>query len=120
MYLTLIFFSTGSSLLDELNHRGFNATDTVMLNRIFAEVKLKIPSDKQLSATRRDSHVEFVREDDSLSLVKWLDKKGVILLFTVDSVEPTECCDCSSNTAEVYISVPWPALITTCNENRGK
>lgn len=81
------FFSS-SSLLNELKHGGFYAIDAVMVKRNLTWVKRKFPSNKKMVATRRGTHVEFVR---GYVHVKWLDKRGVILLSTVDSAEPTEC-----------------------------
>lgn len=87
-----------------------------MLERIPAELKCKLPSHKQMSDTERGIHVEFVRYDFP-SLVKWLDKKCLILLSTDDSAEPIECCKRWSKTEIAYITVPRSALVKTFKEN---
>lgn len=82
-----------------------------MLNRVPTGVKCTLSSDKRMSDA---DHVEFVREDDSMCLVKWLDKIRVILLATADYGEPFGECKPWSKTDKAYLTIPRPVLIKIC------
>lgn len=90
-----------------------------MLNRVPAEVKRKLPSNKHMSEAGRGTHIKFVKEDDSMCLMRWLDKRGVILLSTVHSAEPIEERKCWSKPDKGYVEIPRPALIKTSNKMGG-
>lgn len=72
-------FFTSASLLDELKEKGCGATGTLLFNKVPLEVKRKLPSDKRMSDAGRGTHVEFARENYFMHVVKWLDKKVIIV-----------------------------------------
>lgn len=83
-------YFTSRKLCDELLKRGYGSTGTIQKNRIPKEARLK--TDKELSKEGRGSSDMLVSHDGSKCLVKWMDRKSVVMMSSVHGVNPTDIC----------------------------
>ncbi|XP_049947484.1 piggyBac transposable element-derived protein 3-like [Schistocerca serialis cubense] len=108
---------TSVSLLDKLlRDRNITATGTIMQSRIPRSTRFE--EDATMRKTR-GSHVQVVRNDGNLAIIKWLDNRAIYLASTESGVEPIEKCTRSSKKEKKYIEVPRPCVVKAYNTYMG-
>lgn len=110
-------FFTSVKLADELLEKGFGSTGTIMTNRIPKVVRTK--SDKDMQREGRGSNDMLVRNDQKLSVVKWMDNKSVLMLSSVHGIEPTDRCRRWSKKEKKHPDVQKPSAVRNYNSNMG-
>ncbi|XP_035220835.1 piggyBac transposable element-derived protein 3-like [Stegodyphus dumicola] len=104
-------------LIDDLRKRDIACTGTIMKSRVPNAVHLT--NDKIMSKMERGSFDMSVRQDDEICIVKWYDKKAVLLCSSKLGVEPLDRCKRWSKKDRRYIEVPRPVIIKEYNANMG-
>lgn len=105
-------------LLDLLHSEaGATGTGTLMKNRIPTDSKLK--SDKDLKKQGRGSTDQSVRSDGQISIVKWFDKKPVILMSSKEGMLPVDQCRRWCRKTKQYLMVDRPLIVKEYNSKMG-
>ncbi|XP_054720937.1 piggyBac transposable element-derived protein 3-like [Uloborus diversus] len=108
-------YFTGIKIAEYLLSKGIYSTGTVMSNRTQSGAQ-KFPSDNIMV---RGDYVELCRSDDKMTLVKWKDKKTVLMLSTLCGIEPSDKCRRWSKPDNKKIDVPRPACVRLYNTYMG-
>lgn len=88
-------------------------------------MKSRIPSavhlinDKIMSKMKRGSFDMSVRQDDEVCVVKWFDKKPVMLCSSKLGIEPHDKCKRWSKKDRKYVEIPRPLIVKEYNTNMG-
>ena len=109
-------YFTGAILLEQLHEKGISATGTIMSNR-FPNIGLK--SDAELKNMGRGSIDCKTREDGKITIVKWMDNRGVIMASTIHSEVPHDNARRYSKVDKAYINIQRPDIVRQYNTNMG-
>jgi len=96
-------YFTSVSLIDHTSTHKIHVTGTVMKNRIPHQARSKLTDDKVLAAQGRGSSVVVSRRDDKVCIVKWYDKKPIILASSAYAIQPSDQCRRYSKKDKQYI-----------------
>ena len=112
-------YFTSLPLIDYmLKEHGVHVTGTVMKNRIPTEIR-QLSDDRELVRKGRRSCELTVRKDNKITLVKWLDKKPILLASFLHSTNPADKCRRWSKKDKRYIQVERPHIVREYNANMG-
>ncbi|GFX96327.1 piggyBac transposable element-derived protein 3 [Trichonephila clavipes] len=108
-------YFTGLAILDYLVSRNIYLTGTVMTNRTDG-VAGSFPKDIDME---RGSSVSRRREDGKACLVKWKDKKSVLLLSSAFGIKPEGSCKRWAKEQRQRVDVRQPAIVRSYNTYMG-
>jgi hypothetical protein len=112
-------YFTSISLIDHMYAKKIHVTGTVMKNQLPREAKSKLTDDKILSAQGRGSSVVISRRDEKVCVVKWYDKKPIILASSAYAIQPSDQCRRYCKKEKQYIQVQRPSIVKIYNESMG-
>lgn len=108
------YFST-VRLFKELDKMGFQATGTILLNRL---KQIKFKNDRQL---KRGESQEFMltEHNSSISVVKWKDTKCVTTISTISGINPACTVDRWCKQEKKKLKIDCPNVIKDYNSHMG-
>ncbi|XP_068082115.1 piggyBac transposable element-derived protein 3-like [Anabrus simplex] len=112
-------YFTSVPILEHLLNRGIYATGTIQANRLQKDLKLKLSSDQALQKRGRGSYDEFVREDGSISILKWMDNRSVLMASSATGAKPLQYIRRWDKREKKYILVPCPKTVPSYNHSMG-
>lgn len=105
-------------LMKELVKRKLEGTGTLMANRFNTKKKTLYEFKKDNRMTRGDDE-EVVNRENTLSVVKWKDNKGVLMVSTAFGAEPRTQVSRWDKKRKRYIEVSCPAIVKNYNTFMG-
>ncbi|GFR28296.1 piggyBac transposable element-derived protein 3 [Trichonephila clavata] len=108
-------YFTGQAILDYLVSRNVYLTGTVMTNRTDGVTEC-FPKD---TCMERGSSVSRRHEDGKACLVKWKDKKSVLLLSSTFGIKPEGSCKRWTKEQRQRVDVRQPAIVRSYNTYMG-
>ncbi|XP_037929963.1 piggyBac transposable element-derived protein 3-like [Teleopsis dalmanni] len=112
-------YFTSMNLLTFLLENEIYATGTIQQNRIPKELRTKLSLDKDLLKKGRGSFDEIVRQDEKISVIKWMDNKSVLLATTAVGSDPIQTVRRWNKTTKKYVNINCPNAITRYNNSMG-
>ena len=108
----------GVDLVKTLHEPGIACLGTVRTNSL---PNCKMTTDQALKKSDRGSVELWTTNYDCVELraVKWFDNRGVTLLSTYESVNPTSDMSCFDFKEKNKVKVTSPSIVTTCNKFMG-
>ncbi|XP_050714265.1 piggyBac transposable element-derived protein 3-like isoform X2 [Eriocheir sinensis] len=109
---------TSAPLVKHLADRGIWCCGTVRPCRLPG---LKLSSDADMKKKGRGTHEEWKSsgDDREVTVVKWLDNKGVTLLSTFANSHPSHTAQRYDKTMKKVIEIPQPNIVKLYNKNMG-
>ncbi|GBP44035.1 Chimeric ERCC6-PGBD3 protein [Eumeta japonica] len=105
-------------LMKELTKRKLEGTGTLMANRFNTKKKTLYEFKKDNRMTRGEDE-EVVNRENTLSVVKWKDNKGVLMVSTAFGAAPRTQVSRWNKKRKRYIDVSCPAIIKNYNSFMG-
>lgn len=105
-------------LMTELVKRKIEGTATLMANRFNTKKKTKYEFKKDHNMTRGQDEA-IVNSDNNISIVKWKDNKGVLMISTAFGAEPRTQVSRWEKKRKQYIQVSCPAIVKNYNTYMG-
>ncbi|XP_014674623.1 PREDICTED: piggyBac transposable element-derived protein 2-like [Priapulus caudatus] len=111
------FFTTVPLILN-LKEKGIMLTGTITKRCLPVTVPVSFTGDKHMSALGRGTCKQFVSSSD-IAIVKWYDKKPILIASSAFGVEPQDTCRRWSKKDREHIEVNKPFLISKYNQSMG-
>lgn len=112
-------YFTSINLLDYLRSNGILAVGTILTNRIPSNLRNKLKKDKQLLSEGRGSYEEWVRDDDAVSVLKWMDNRSVTMASIFTGASPLHDVRRWDKKEAKYVLVPCPNTVASYNKSMG-
>ena len=106
-------------LLEMLGERGFHGTGTCMSNRVPAEVRGLLKSDKEMKREPRGTTDAVSRHDGAMTFTKWSDKRTIVMISTQHSLEPVDTVQRWNKIEKCYAEVSRPNVVAQYNHSMG-
>lgn len=112
-------YFTSINLFDYLRSKGILAVGTILTNRIPSNLRNRLKKDKQLLSEGRGSYEEWVRDDNAVSVLKWMDNRSVTVASTFTGASPLHDVRRWDKKESKYVLVPCPDTVARYNKSMG-
>ncbi|RWS22361.1 piggyBac transposable element-derived protein 3-like protein [Leptotrombidium deliense] len=109
-------YFTSLALFEHLLSNGIYATGTARIDRVRG---IPFMNSKLLKKEKRGFFEEFVKHDDTLSAVRWIDNKPVVLISSFHGATPTESVSRFFRKEKQRQNIECPAVVSAYNQSMG-
>lgn len=107
---------TSIPMFTYLKNKGIWATGVLRNDRTH---HCPLQSDEDLQKEGRGAYDSAVDVKNGLLVIRWLDKKCITMLSSIDTIGPVGTCKRWSKTTNQQVDVPRPAIVRSYNESMG-